>query len=126
MARNDKKFLAIQDVIALLSNSPKIQALVGDKIFPLVAPVDTHGDFIAYQRDGYKREDSKMGVAVQRSIFLITVVSDTHERSLVIADAVYDALEGDHSEYNMRIRMENYGEDYIDRKFIQVLQFYLE
>jgi hypothetical protein len=126
MARNDKKFLAIQNVVAILSNSPEIQALVGDKIFPLVAPVDTHGDFIAYQRDGYKREDSKMGVAVQRSIFLITVVSDTHERSLVIADAVYDALEGDHSEYNMRIRMENYGEDYIDRKFIQVLQFYLE
>lgn len=126
MARNDKKFLAIQNVVAILSNSPEIQALVGDKIFPLVAPVDTHGDFIAYQRDGYKREDSKMGVAVQRSIFLITVVSDTHERSLVIADAVYDALEGDHSEYDMRIRMENYGEDYIDRKFIQVLQFYLE
>lgn len=126
MARNDKKFLAIQNVVAILSNSPEIQALVGDKIFPLVAPVDTHGDFIAYQRDGYKREDSKMGVAVQRSIFLITVVSDTHERSLVIADAVYDALEGDHSEYDMRIRMENYGEDYIDRKFIQVLQFNLE
>lgn len=126
MARNDKKFLAIQNVVAILSNSPEIQALVGDKIFPLVAPVDTHGDFIAYQRDGYKREDSKMGVAVQRSIFLITVVSDTHERSLVIADAVYDALEGDHSEYDMRIRMENYGEDYIDRKFIQVLQFYFE
>ena len=126
MARNDKKFLAIQNVVAILSNSPEIQTLVGDKIFPLVAPVDTHGDFIAYQRDGYKREDSKMGVAVQRSIFLITVVSYTHERSLVIADAVYDALEGDHSEYNMRIRMENYGEDYIDRKFIQVLQFYLE
>lgn len=126
MARNDKKFLAIQNVVAILSNSPEIQALVGDKIFPLVAPVDTHGDFIAYQRDGYKREDSKMGVAVQRSIFLITVVSDTHERSLVIADAVYDALEGDHSEYDMRIRMENYGEDYIGRKFIQVLQFYLE
>jgi len=126
MARNDKKFLAIQDVIALLSNSPKIQALVGDKIFPLIAPEDTSGDFIAYQRDGYKREDSNMGVVVQRSIFLITVVSDTHERSLLIADAVYDVLEGDHSEYNMRIRMENYGEDYIDRKFIQVLQFYLE
>lgn len=126
MARNDKKFLAIQNVVAILSNSPEIQALVGDKIFPLVAPEDTHGDFIAYQRDGYKREDSKMGVAVQRSIFLITIVSDTHERSLVIADAVYDALEGDHSEYDMRIRMENYGEDYIDRKFIQVLQFYLE
>ena len=126
MARNDKKFLAIQNVVAILSNSPEIQTLVGDKIFPLVAPVDTHGDFIAYQRDGYKREDSKMGVAVQRSIFLITVVSDTHERSLTIADAVYDALEGDHSEYDMRIRMENYGEDYIDRKFIQVLQFYLE
>lgn len=126
MARNDKKFLAIQDVVALLSNSPKIQALVGDKIFPLIAPEDTSGDFITYQRDGYKREDSNMGVVVQRSIFLITVVSDTHERSLLIADAVYDILEGDHSEYNMRIRMENYGEDYIDRKFIQVLQFYLE
>lgn len=126
MGRADKKFLAIKDVFSLLSNDPTVQSHVGNKIYPLVARRGTSGDFIAVQRDGYRREDTKMGIALQASVFFITVVSEDYDRSLVIADAVYDALEGDHSQYGLRIKMEDYGEEYVDSKYLQVLKFNLE
>lgn len=126
MGRADKKFLAIKDIFSLLSNDPTVQSHVGNKIYPLVAPQGTSGDFIAVQRDGYRREDTKMAIALQASVFFTTVVSEDYDRSLVIADAVYDALEGDHSQYGLRIRMEDYGEEYVDSKYLQVLKFNLE
>lgn len=124
MGRADKKFLAIKEIFSLLSNNPAVQSFVGNKIYPLIAPQGTQGDFIAVQRDGYRRDDTKMGVALQMSVFYVTVVSEDYDRSLYIADAVYDALEGTHP--NMRIKLEDYGEQYIDSKFFQVLKFNLE
>lgn len=124
MGRADKKFLAIKEIFSLLSNNPAVQSFVGDKIYPLIAPQGTQGDFIAVQRDGCRRDDTKMGVALQMSVFFVTVVSEDYDRSLYIADAVYDALEGIHP--NMRIKLEDYGEQYIDSKFFQVLKFNME
>lgn len=126
MGRADKKFLAIKNIFSLLSNNSTIQSFVGNKIFPLVAPQDTSGDFIAVQRDGYRREDTKMGIALQASVFFITIVSEDYDRSLTIADAVYDALEGSHPQYEMRVKMLDYGEEYMDSKYLQVLKFNLE
>ena len=126
MARSDKKFKAIKQVYSLLSESSAITELLGDKIYPMIAPPNTKGDFIVYRREGYKREDTKMGVALQRSIFSIACISDDYYRGLDIADVVYDVLEGDHANVGLRIRLDDYAEDYVDSKFIQVLQFYLE
>lgn len=125
MGRADKKFKAIKDIFSLLSNDPTIQTFVGDKIYPLVAPQDVEGDFIALRRDGYRRQDTKMGVAIQQSVFYVFVISEDYDRSLDIADVVYDVLEGDHPR-DLRIRMDDYTEEYVDQKFIQVLRFNLE
>ena len=125
--RADPKFRSIISVVKILRDDPTVSGLIGrDKIFPLVVPENTDGDIIVYQRDGYVRQDSKMGVAVQRSLFTLAVVSVDYDRGLAIAEAVYKALEGEHSEYGVRIRMENYIDDYIDKKFFQFLQFSIE
>lgn len=126
MARADKKFKAIRDVKLLLSHNSTIQSFVENKIYALVAPQDTEGDFITLRRDGYRRQDTKMGVALQSSIFYVFAISDSYNRSLDIADAIYDALEGDHHHLDLRIRMEDYTEEYIDQKFVQILKFNLE
>ena len=126
MARADKKFKAIRDVKLLLSHNSTIQSFVENKIYALVAPQDTEGDFITLRRDGYRRQDTKMGVALQSSIFYVFAISDSYNRSLDIADAIYDALEGDHHHLDLRIRMEDYAEEYIDQKFVQILKFNLE
>lgn len=126
MGRADKKFLAIKTIFSLLSNDPTVSSFVGNRIYPLVAPQGSTGDFIAVQRDGYRRDDTKMGIALQASVFYTTAVSEDYDRSLNIADAIYDALEGDHSQHNLRIRLEDYGEEYVDSKYLQVLKFNLE
>lgn len=125
MGRADKKFKAIKEIFSLLSNDPTIQTFVGDKIYPLVAPQNVEGDFIALRRDGYRRQDTKMGVAIQQSVFYVFVISEDYDRSLDIADVVYDVLEGDHPR-DIRIKMDDYTEEYVDQKFIQVLRFNLE
>lgn len=126
MARADKKFKAIQDVKLLLSHSSTIQSFVENKIYALVAPLSTEGDFITIRRDGYRRQDTKMGVSLQVSVFYVFAISDDYDRSLDIADAIYDALEGEHPNFDLRIRMEDYAEEYIDQKFVQILKFNLE
>lgn len=120
-----KIFTAIIDVVSLLSASQTIQNLVGDKIYPLINTDETEGDFIAYQRAGYQRLDTNMATA-SKATFFMTVVSATYDRCLEIAEAVYNTLEGDHSEYDLRIKLVDYEEDYIDKKFVQILKFTLE
>ena len=127
MGRADEKFTAIRAVVKILRNADEIKPFgVEDKIFPLVAPEGTDGDFLAYQRDGYERQDSKMGISVQRSVFYVIAVSMDYDRSLSLAEAVYTALEGDHPDENVRIRMEDYSEEYVDKKFLQVLKFSIQ
>lgn len=126
MGRADSKLSAIKDIFSQLSQDPIIQSYVGTKIYPLIAPQGTEGDFLAIQRDGYRLDYTKMGVALQRSIFFVTAVSDDYDRGLNIAEAVCNVLVGDHSTLAARIRLEDYGEDYLDKKFIQVLKFSIE
>lgn len=118
-------FTAIIDTVSLLSNSPIIENLVGDKIYPLVNTDDTEGDFIAYQRGGYQRIDTNMATA-GKATFFITAVSSDYDRSLEIAQAVYTVLDGRHSEYDLCIKMIDYEEDYLDKKFVQILKFVID
>lgn len=126
MGRADSKLSAIKAIFSLLSQDTTIKSYVGTKIYPIIAPQGTEGDFIAIQRDGYRLEYTKMGVALQRSVFFVTAVSDDYNRGLSIAEAVRDVLVGDHSALAIRIKLEDYGEDYVDKKFIQVLKFSIE
>lgn len=120
------KFKVTTEIRSLLLSSPAISSLVQDKIFPLVAPTDTQGDFIIYQRDGYKTEYTKMGRYMDKPLVYINAVSDDYDRSQEIASVIYDYLEGDFVNPTMRIRLEDSTEDYEDGKFIQVLQFSIE
>ena len=127
----DEKFTAITKVRAILSTNPTISEMVGNKIFPLTAPsevggVKIEGDLILYQRDGYRREDNKMGITRQRSIFYIIAISDNYDRSLTLALSIYETLDGEHSAEGFRIKLEDYTEEYVDKKFFQILQFSIE
>ena len=120
------KLKVTTEIRSLLLSSPAISALVQDKIFPLVAPTDTQGDFMIYQRDGYKTDYTKMGRYMDKPLVYINAVSDDYDRSQEIASAIYDWLEDDFINPTMRIRLEDSTEDYEDGKFIQVLQFSIE
>lgn len=120
------KFKITTVLRTILMDSPGIAALVEKKIYPLVAPDGTSGDFIAYQRDGYKQEYTKMGVARQIPTVFVNAVSDDYDRSQEIASEIYECLEGVYRNPEMRIRLEDSTEDYADGKYIQVLLFSIE
>lgn len=127
MGRADEKFTAVRAVVKILREAAGVRAFgVERKIFPLVAPEGTDGDFLVYQRDGYERQDTKMGIALQQSVIYVIAVSMDYDRSLSLAEAVYTALEGDHPDEDVRIRLEDYSEEYADKKFLQVLRFTIQ
>lgn len=123
MAAGAPKFKVMRDVVDLLKADTTMQEFVGSKIFPIVAPQNTTGDFIAYQRDGVDTEPlNKMGgFASLRFYFYISIVSTDYERSLDIADRVYDVLQGTHETFS--IEFKDSTENVVDQKFIQVLKF---
>lgn len=120
------KLAITTEVRAILLESEELEALIGNKVFPIVAPVKTEGDFIIYQRDGYKQEYGKMGVARQIPTVFVNAVSDDYDRSLQLVSLIYEALEGDFSSPNMTIHLEDSTEDYSEGKYFQVLQFSVE
>lgn len=114
------------EVRSILLASDEIAKMIGDKVFPIVAPNETKGDFIIYQRDGYKQEYTKMGVARQIPTVFVNAVSDDYDRSLRLASLIYEALSGSFSNPDMTIKLEDSTEDYADKKFFQVLQFSID
>ena len=111
------------EVRAILLESEAIKSLIGENIFPIIAPEGTKGDFIVYQRDGYKQESTQMGVADQIPYVNVTIVSENYDRSQELASLIYDTLSGSFVNPDISIRLEDSTEDFIDNKYIQVLQF---
>ena len=105
------KLAITTEIRSILLDSEEITSLIGKKIFPVVAPLKTEGDFIIYQRDGYKQEYTKMGVARQIPTVFVNAVSDDYDRSLQLASLIYEALEGQFSNPDMTIHLEDSTED---------------
>lgn len=118
-------FKVTTEIRALLLASEDITVAIGEKVYPIIAPENTEGDFIVYQRDGYKQDYTKMGVADQIPLVNVTAVSESYDRSQELASLIYDTISGDFRcpDMDIHIQLEDSTEDFIDNKFIQILQF---
>lgn len=110
----------------ILLDDAAIVEMVGEKIFPIVAPKDTSGDFIIYQRDGFLKDSTKMGVYNQVPAVYINAISDNYDRSQDLASLIYKCLEGSFEEPIMKITLIDSTEEYEDGKYIQILLFEVE
>ena len=108
------KFKVSTELRNILLADSGIKAAIGSKIFPVVAPKNTTGDYILYQRDGFKQEYTKMGVARQIPIVFFNVICDDYDRSQELADLIYKSLEGEFSDPDMVVKMDDSSEDYED------------
>lgn len=117
------KFKVTTEMRALLLKDATVKGLVGDQIFPIVAPDGTRGDFIIYQRDEYSQEFTKMGKVSEDCEVLVFAVSENYKRSQDIAAAVKKSLEGRYSNPTMEIWMSDSTEVFEDKKYKQVLLF---
>lgn len=120
------KFTITTVIRSILLDNPEIVSMVGTKIFPLAAPADTPGDYIVYQRDGFKQSETKMGVYRQIPTVYIYIISDDYDRSQELASLVYNSLNGRFSNPTMTISLEDSTEEFVDGKYIQILLFSID
>lgn len=113
------------DVRAILLADANVSALVGSKIFPCVAPENTDGIFIVYSRDKYSKSLSKSGFYQDECHLAISIVSDNYDDGIDLAEAVDEALTGEHTigENKIDMSLADSTETYDDFKYIETLLF---
>lgn len=98
-----------------------ISDLVGTRIYPGIAPEDTVGIFVTYERDSYELFNSKMGIYMQEANIAYEVVSDTYDEGQALAVLILENLQGRHGD--MKFEVVDSAEYYKEKKYRQVILF---
>lgn len=106
----------------------KLKELVDSRVYPVIAPEGTEGSYIVYVRDEYSIDRTKTGIAFHNCIVFISCVSSSYDESQLIADAVFQALDGKYKinteQHNINsIELIDSTEDYDGDVYIQTLSF---
>jgi len=112
------------EVYALLKASKELTAIVGDKIYPMIADEGTTFPFVVYQRSGTAAAGDKDG-SEQRVSVAVTVAADNYRASVEAATAALEALQNHTTEHIDDIRLDSAAEAWYNDTFLQTLNFSL-
>lgn len=76
----------------VLIEDESLSALIGEKVFPKVAPADTNGAFITYRMTKFKQLRTKFGVYDQQAMFEFMICSPDNDDCVEIAEAFCDVM----------------------------------
>ncbi len=112
----------------LLVADENLYDVVGEAIFPIVAPEGTVDPFIVYYRDKYHRENSKMGITEDECHIVISIVDSDYDRGADIAQMVDAILNGIHAVEDCSFTFTLYDatEGYEDNKYYQQLVYTIQ
>lgn len=128
----NRKWRSAEWVRAKLLSSEDLRALVGEKIFPLIAPEGTLGDFLTVTRSAYGREYDKTGDSHSVTTVTVFCVSDEYDRSLQLCELVDAILDGGRNDEVGKIfgasstptaTLDTSEEVFLDGKYVQTLTF---
>ena len=121
------KWFVGNDVRDILLQDSAITQMVGENIYPVIAPEGTTDPFILYQRDKYKKSYTKMGVYEEECHLLITIVGDNYDVAVYLAYLVDTALQGTHSNpetgCNLMLELYDSTEGFDDNKYFESLTY---
>ena len=103
-----------------------VQEQVNGKIFPIVAPEETKGDFIVYSRQKYAKEAVKVGIYEDRCDVAVVGISDNYDKAIALASKIDNALTGYHvldGKTQIKINLKDSTEVFEDNKYIETLLF---
>ena len=100
---------------------PAIKSIVGNRIYPGIAPEGTKGAFVVYERDSYEVETSKFGIYKQEAKIVYEIVSDTYDEGQALAVLILENLQGRHDGLQFDV-IDSY-EFNKEKKYRQVLLF---
>ena len=116
--------MLIDDEILRNYISVTVDGEIEYKIYPIVAPEGTAGDFIVYYREQYSKKYNKMGVHEQSCLVALAVISDDYDSAQNIADRINAILDGKHPDYDIQyIQLEDSTEHFEEGKYMQILLF---
>ena len=92
--RNNTKFRICTPIRNILLKDEAVQSIVGDRIFPIIAPEGTKGAFITYARSEYSVKKTNMQIYEHDCNVLLCCVSHSYDESQALAEAVFKSLEG--------------------------------
>lgn len=120
-----QKWFIGNDIRTILLKDEDIVAKVGTNIFPLIAPENTKGDFIIYNRDKYSKSMVKMGVYEDECEVAVVAVSENYDDAVSLASLIDNALSGKHlvNDVKLSIILSDSTETYDDGKYIETLIF---
>jgi len=95
---------------------------VGNKVFPLIANVNTTFPFIVYKRYNYRPTANKDLDSEVVSMEIVAAATK-YDDSVAIANSVADALNSKETQLIDDIQMTNVSEDFIDDAFVQQMTF---
>lgn len=108
----------------ILSNDSDVVDRVQNKIYPLIADVDTTFPFIVYKRTGIVPATSKDKFVYSEEVYVdVVIASDKYNESIEIADLVRAALLKGCYDGIKDIAFTDADEDYFEDTFIQNLTF---
>jgi hypothetical protein len=114
----------------MLLEDEEISSLVDNRVYPIIAPEGTKGDYIVYIRDEYSISRTKQGIYDQKCIVYVSCVSSSYDNSQKLASAVFNCLDGRYSKSENtiinNIQMIDSTEDYAGDVYIQVLEFSIQ
>lgn len=121
-----QKWFIGNTVRSLLLEDEDVTEQVGEKIFPLVAPENTVGDFIVYSRQRYTKKSTTIGVYEDECDVAIVGISDNYDNAIALASKIDNALTGQHvlaGGIKVRINLKDSSEVFEDGKYIETLLF---
>jgi len=78
-----------------LKNSPAVAAIVGDRVFPVIAPASSAIPFITWRRSAVQREMTLQGPLGMPTVTLaIDIYAETYEAVRELADRCRATLDG--------------------------------
>lgn len=115
-------------IYQILHSNEDVVAKLQDKIFPLIADINTTFPFIVYKRTGIIPAYTKDRYSVNDTVTVeIIIASDKYNDAVEIASLVRVALQGKKRTYSNieieDIRLVSADEDFIEDTFIQTLTF---
>lgn len=110
----------------ILLSFEEIVELVGEHVYPCVAPENTEGNFYVYNRTEYSRTYEKFGLYTDTATLLLRAVSDDYDTSVTmaeLADAVLSGLHKSDDGVVIKFKLVDSKEGFDDFKYYQDLYF---
>lgn len=110
----------------ILLSFDEIVELVGEHIYPVVAPENTEGNFYVYSRTEYSRDYAKFGIQNDKATLLLRAVSDDYDTSILMAELADAVLSGPHKSeegISIEFKLVDSKEGFDDFKYYQDLFF---